>query len=296
MRRITLAIGVALAFGLASPASSAARGCGGEKLRPKPGGSKWICTFDDEFDAATGDARALDRSRWTPQVTDRTGFTTGPLLSEACYVDSRKNVSVSHGALHLTARREPSPIGCALGITPYTSGMVTTYGHFSQAYGRFEVRAKLPHVTAPGLHETLWLWPVDDTRYGSWPASGEVDFSEFYSRKPNLDIPYIHYDYEPSTTSGATHSNIVTKGCAIHVSRYNDYALIWSRGRFKISVNHRTCLIDKYAPSNVSSPAPFDQPFLISLTQALGVGTNAFDPSSTPLPATTSVDYVRVWK
>jgi hypothetical protein len=46
----------------------------------------------------------------------------------------------------------------------------------------------------------------------------------------------------------------------------------------------------------VSSPAPFDQPFFILLTQALGVGTNQFDPATTPLPATTSVDYVRVWK
>ena len=39
-----------------------------------------------------------------------------------------------------------------------------------------------------------------------------------------------------------------------------------------------------------------DQPFIVSLTQALGVGTNAFDPSTTPLPATTQIDYVRVWK
>jgi hypothetical protein len=54
--------------------------------------------------------------------------------------------------------------------------------------------------------------------------------------------------------------------------------------------------VDNYQPSNVSSAAPFDQPFFIALTQALGVGTNALDPSSTPLPATTSIDYVRVWK
>jgi hypothetical protein len=45
----------------------------------------------------------------------------------------------------------------------------------------------------------------------------------------------------------------------------------------------------------VASPAPFDQPFFLSLTQALGVGTNS-PTASTPLPATTLVDYVRVWK
>jgi hypothetical protein len=42
-------------------------------------------------------------------------------------------------------------------------------------------------------------------------------------------------------------------------------------------------------------PQPFDQPFFINLTQALGIGANLFDPATTPLPATTQVDYVRVW-
>ena len=211
-------------------------------------------------------------------------------------MDSPNNISVSHGALRLTARKESSPIQCGLAMTPYTSGMVTTDGHFSQAYGRFEVRAKLPPVTASGLQETLWLWPIDDTRLGPFPASGEVDFSEFYSQNSSVDIPHIHYDYEPSTTSAATHTNVVTKHCPIDISRYNDYAVTWSRGRFKVSVNRKTCLIDKYVPSNVSSPAPFDQPFFIALTQALGVGADSFHPWSTPLPATTSIGYVRVWK
>ena len=41
--------------------------------------------------------------------------------------------------------------------------------------------------------------------------------------------------------------------------------------------------------------APFDQPFIMSLTQALGIDSNAFDPNTTPLPATTQIDWVRVW-
>jgi hypothetical protein len=45
-----------------------------------------------------------------------------------------------------------------------------------------------------------------------------------------------------------------------------------------------------------TKPQPFDQPFIIALTQLLGVSNNAFDPAKTPLPASTQVDYVRVWK
>ena len=43
-------------------------------------------------------------------------------------------------------------------------------------------------------------------------------------------------------------------------------------------------------------PKPFDQPFMLSLTQALGIDSNAFVDGTTPLPATTTVDYVRIWK
>jgi hypothetical protein len=85
--------------------------------------------------------------------------------------------------------------------------------------------------------------------------------------------------------------------CQIAVGQYNDYAVVWAPGSFTITVNGSVCLIDDYLPnSGLTSPQPFDRPFFIALTQALGIGTNAFNPASTPLPATTSIDYVRVWK
>ena len=138
-------------------------------------------------------------------MTATSGYTTGPFGSYACYVSSTNNISVSGGALQLTVRKESSPFTCGLFTTQYTAGMVSTYTHFSQTYGRFEVRALLPQTTASGLQETLWLWPLDDTRYGAtWPDSGEVDFSEFYSEYSSLDIPYIHYNYSPATVNPAT--------------------------------------------------------------------------------------------
>ncbi len=118
---------------------------------------------------------------------------TGPVGYLACYVNSPNSISVSGGALDLTARREAAPFKCAGLTTQYTSGMVSTYTSFNQTYGRFEVRARLPQTTVAGLQETLWLWPINDTLYGAWPGSGEVDFSEFHSQYSALDIPYIHY-------------------------------------------------------------------------------------------------------
>ena len=278
------------------PANQPASNCGREALAPKPHGGAWTCSFDDEFDSRTGDANSLNTDWWTPQLTATSGFYTGQPPNYACYVDSPNNISVSGGALHLTVRKEPAPFSCAGRTAQYSSGMVSTSGHFSQTYGRFEVRAQLPRAAVAGLQETLWLWPINDTKYGSWPASGEVDFSEFYSQYSSLDVPYVHYDYDLANVNPLTNTNVVTNYCPINVSQYNDYAVVWEPGSFQITINGIPCLTDSYQPSGVSSPAPFDQPFFIALTQALGVGTNAFDPSTTPLPATTNIDYVRVWK
>jgi beta-glucanase (GH16 family) len=290
---------------LAKPAANTVRqqavvapSCGGERPTPKPTGGAWTCTFDDEFSSATGDATALKTAWWVPQVTATSAFATGPAGSEACYVNSTKNISVSGGALHLTARKEAQPFSCAgLFTTQYTAGMVSTYTSFNQTYGRFEVRALLPQTTAAGLQETLWLWPLNDVKYGAWPGSGEIDFSEFYSQYSSLDIPYLHYLYDPATVNTTTHTNTVTAyNCQIPLSQYNNYAVVWSPNQITITINGSTCLVDNYVAYGLTGAQPFDQPFFVALTQALGIGTNAFNPATTPLPATTSVDYVRVWK
>jgi hypothetical protein len=97
-----------------SPAvASAAPTCGGEVPPPKPAGGTWTCTFDDEFDAATGDPSSLNTSLWLPQTTVDSNYTTGPLNARACYVNSPDNISVSGGALHLTVREVSAPMKCS---------------------------------------------------------------------------------------------------------------------------------------------------------------------------------------
>jgi beta-glucanase (GH16 family) len=252
----------------------------------KSTGGYWACSFSDEFNGSS-----LDRGKWIPQQTATSGYLNGPT---ACFVDSPSNVSVSGGSLRLTARREPAPVGCGpTWTTQYTSGMVTTAGgRFSQTYGRFEIRAKVPAAQVKGLQTALWLWPVDAGKYGTYPASGEIDIAEMYSQHPDRAIPYLHYK------AAAPDPNVTNTACMISdPSAFHTYTLEWTASSMKITYDGRTCLVDHWNPASpLTGSQPFDQPFFLALTQALGVGTNAFDPATTPLPATTSVDYVRVWK
>jgi beta-glucanase (GH16 family) len=258
--------------------------CGDRTLK-KPDGSTWRCSFDDEFDGTS-----VDTTKWRVQATSWNGFHSGA----ECFVDDPDNVSVSGGALHLTVRQEKYGFTCAAPKKPYgsqyTSGMLTSFGKFTQAYGRFEIRAKVPPAKVKGLQSSFWLWPENPQKYGAiWPASGEIDIAEAFSRWPDRLVPYIHY-------TGSTY-NTTNNNCIVgDTSQYHTYVLVWTQQTMTITYDGATCLVSEWYPLALQPPAPFDQPFMISLTQALGIDSNAFVPGSTPLPATTTVDYVRVWK
>jgi beta-glucanase (GH16 family) len=249
--------------------------------------TKWQCTFADDFDGT-----ALDPGRWTPITTAANGATAG---ADGCFTDSANNISVSGGYLMLTARQEPAPITCqnprGSFTTSYTSGQVATYGRFSQQYGRFAVRARFPAATVAGLQSTLWMWPQSNLSTG---LTGEVDFAEWYSYQPNRVVPYLHYPYVPQRNSALTHVNTVTNSCVVaDTSAFHVYAVEWTSTTFTVTIDNQLCLSDKYQPWGGN---PFAQPYFLALTQALGVGYNAFQPGVTPLPATTTIDWVRAWK
>jgi beta-glucanase (GH16 family) len=263
--------------------------CGGVAIA-KPGGGVWQCSFDDEF---TG---TLNTRNWVVQQTATSGYTTGTGAGTVCYLNNPNNVSVSGGSLNLTVRKEPNAFACPYPggsfMTQYTSGMVSSYGLFSQTYGLFEVSAKLPAATTKGLQETLWLWPSNAVKYGPWPGSGEIDFGEFYSQYPTLDVPYIHYN------AARPDPNVTAYNCTIaNENQFHTYGVEWTSSSITIIYDGKTCLVDKWHPAApLVAPQPFNQPFLIALTQALGIGTNALVPGVTPLPATTQIDWVRAWK
>jgi beta-glucanase (GH16 family) len=266
-----------------SPAPSGA--CGGE-VATKPSGDPWTCTFDDEFDGTT-----LDTTKWTTVTTSKTGYHSGP----ECFVDSTNNVSQANGVLSLTVRQESAPFVCVSSSgtnynTQYTSGSVTTANKFTQTYGRFEVNAAFPATAVAGLQSALWLYPANAVKYGVWPWSGEIDFAEEYSKYADRVIPYIHY------VPNILDLHVTNNYCTINnVSAFHNYVVEWTPSTITVTFDGKTCTTDSWSPLSLLKPAPFDQPFFLSLTQALGIGTNAFSPTATPLPATTKVDYVRIW-
>lgn len=254
----------------------------GDRLN-KSDGSVWQCTFADEFDGTS-----LDLFKWYVQETATSNFSQ----AGACNVNSPNNIEVKDGTLRLTARKEAAPFQCGKFMTEYTVATVSTFTKFSQAYGRFEVRAKFPDVKVAGLQEALWLYPENPVKYGPWPYSGEIDIAEVYHKYPDRAIPFIHY------VAAAPDPRATNNYCLIdNISEFHTYTAIWTPESIEILYDGKRCLINTWSPAApLVKPQPFDHPYIIALTQALGIGVNAFDAGKTPLPATSQIDYVRVWK
>jgi len=248
----------------------------------KADGSHWSCTLADDFDGST-----LDRTVWMPQTV----FRSGEGDAWACYLDDPSVVSVGGGTLDLSVRELPESRPCEGQngeSTPYVAGMVSTYRLFSQQYGRFEARIRNTPATVPGLQETFWLWPDDRVESDVlWPAAGEIDVSETYSQYPDLAIPFLHYT--ANDNGGAIPGLNTSWSCPAQRGVWNTYTLEWTPDRIEILVNGTSCLV------NTSGDPAFDKPYIVALTQLLGVGGNRLT-ADTPLPATMNVDYVRVWE
>jgi beta-glucanase (GH16 family) len=266
----------------AAPATSDSD-CGGQPTVDVDG-QTWQCSFDDEFNGTT-----LDTSKWVVQQTADGGYHSGL----GCFEDSPDNVSLSGGTLNLTVEQAASSFLCPGEppyYTQYTSGMVSTYQHFTQTDGLFQVRAKISAATTQGLQSSFWLYPAQPT-YGAWPASGEIDIAELFSECPTLAIPFVHYNNSASDP-GATNDHCVIGD----PSQFHTFAVQWTPQSLTFLYDGQACLVDHWSSASpLIDPAPFNEPFYICLTQALGIGTNDFTPGTTPLPATTSIDWVRVW-
>lgn len=263
----------------------AQHGCGAVLTRTA-GDRLWRCVLSDEFDGSK-----LDLTRWTVVTTDQTGFSSGIPPAYACYVYDPRTVSVAGGYLNLSVVKIDDLMQCggpAAQPTEYIGGAVSTKYRLAQTYGRYEIRARFATDEESGLQSSLQLLP-DHPEYGE--RSGEMDIADFFTKWPHRVFPYVRYDHaddDPTATS---------EECSVpDPGQFHRYSLEWTPERIEIGVDGHQCVSTTWDKTELKRPAPFDQPFVLTMFQALGVSKAAFDLDDPPnLPATMQVDYVHIW-
>ena len=252
-------------------------------LQPPPPAS-YKLAWGDEFSGPDG--ASPDSSKWTYDVGGN-GWGNNEL---EYYTNRTQNAQVKGGNLVITAQKETYT--GSDGVTRnYTSARLKTQGLFSQAYGRFEARIKIP--AGQGMWPAFWMLGNDITSNG-WPKCGEVDIMENIGKEPGTIHGSLHGPSTIGRTSDVTAPFRLPAGQNF-ADDFHLYAVEWEPNTIRFYVD--TAL---YATFNSSQwPAGgtwvFDHPFFIILNVAVGGDWPGAADSTTVFPQQMLVDYVRVY-
>lgn len=242
---------------------------------------EWRLVWSDEFAAADG--TAPDPSRW---VHDLGGGGWGNHELQT-YTDRRENAVIRDGMLVIRAVRErfTGTDGIA---REYTSARLKTLGRFTQTYGRFEARLRLPR--GQGIWPAFWMLGEDIGAAG-WPACGEIDVMEHIGREPRLVHGTLHGPgYSGAQGIGASYASPSGRPFA---DGFHVFAVDWAPQQIQWSVDG--VVYQTRTPADLRGARwVFDHPFFLLVNVAVGGSWPGSPDATTTFPQELLVDWVRV--
>jgi len=278
-------VGVALALLGVPGATGSAAASGASRSKPGSPSGDWKLAWSDEFNAPNGSVP--DPAKWTYDIGGK-GWGNKELET---YTNRRENVSIENGMLVIRALKEnyTGPDGIA---REYTSARLLTKKLFSQTYGRFEARIKIPY--GQGLWPAFWMLGNDIDKPGGWPGCGEIDIMENIGREPGMIHGTVHGpQYFGAKGIGAPYSLSDGRRFA---DDFHIFALDWEPNQIRFYADGN--LYHTVTPASLPAGAKwvYDHPFFIILNVAVGGGWPGNPDATTTFPQTMQVDYVRVYQ
>ena len=243
----------------------------------------WKLVWSDEFNGPNG-AR-VDSSKWVAE-TGGGGWGNDEL---EYYTSRPQNASQENGNLVIKVLQEKYT--GADGVTRnYTSARLKTLGKFSQTYGRFEARIKIPR--GQGIWPAFWMLGNEIENPG-WPACGEIDIMENIGKEPALVHGTIHGPgYSGGKGIGAAYE---LPGDQRFADDFHLFSVEWEPNAIRFYVD------DHLYATRIPTDLPqgtrwvYDHPFFLLLNVAVGGGWPGNPDPTTVFPQTMLVDYVRVY-
>ena len=237
------------------------------------------------------------------------------------YTDRPENVTVQNGLLVISALEED------FNGSSFTSAKLITKGKFSQTFGRFEARIKVPGGS--GLWPAFWLLGENDDTDG-WPQCGEIDIMEYRRLEPTKVSGSIH---GPGYSGETSPQGQVTKSYDLGNARYDDdfhvFGIEWgyqyinyyidgvlynqitpadiavtptdavytlNDGVEAVEATEDTPAVEAVEPTDVTGDWVFNKPFYIIINLAVGGNFPGNPDIGETFPQNMLVDYVRVYK
>lgn len=252
--------------------------------------------WNDEFDNDK-----IDSSKWSYELgnwkLDENGnYVTNGWGNNEQEFYTDKNAAVNDGILTISARKE-NYTDAVQGNYEYTSSRLSTQHKFSTCGGRIEVRARCD--SGKSLWPAIWMLP-EDSVYGGWAASGEIDIMEGWGSTPDKICGTIHFgDVWPNNTYLTNNYNF---GNGDSIEGWHTYSVEWDKDEIRWYVDDDLYSVQSdWYSVNRPYPAPFDQNFYIILNLAVGGHFDGIDGIYAE-PQTFAdgekhfdIDYVRVY-
>jgi beta-glucanase (GH16 family) len=244
----------------------------------------WKLVWSDEFDRPNGSA--VDASKW---VTEVGGEGWGNQELEY-YTNRPQNIFIRDGNLVIRAWRE-SYTGADGVKRNYTSARLKSAGKFSQTYGRFEARIKIP--AGQGMWPAFWMLGDDIEKVG-WPACGEIDIMENIGKEPSMVHGSIH---GPGFVGGdGIEAPYTLSAKRRFADDFHIFAVEWEPNAIRFYVDHDLYVTRTRADLHRGWKWVFDHPFFLVLNLAVGGDWPGNPDSGTVFPQKMLVDYVRVYQ
>ena len=245
---------------------------------------KWRLVWSDEFNDRNGSA--VDSTRWSFDIGGH-GWGNNELET---YTSRASNAHVEDGSLVITALKEtftgPDKI-----TRDYTSARLLTRKKFSQQYGRFEARIKIPF--GQGIWPAFWMLG-ENIETVHWPNCGEIDIMENIGREPSTVHGTFHgpgYSGGKGVSAAYTLPNGEKFADDFHI-----FAVEWESNVIRFYADGK--LYSTRTPADLPAGASwvFDHPFFLILNVAVGGGWPGNPDETTVFPQRMLVDYVRVYQ
>jgi len=157
----------------------------------------------------------------------------------------------------------------------YSSGLLTTKASFSQTYGLFEIRAKLPK--GKGLWPAFWLLPENR----AWPP--EIDVLEVLGDNTKRLYVSWHSNVGGKHTSDAKPIDVPDMSEDFHT-----YSVVWEKDTLM-------WFFDDVQVASKPTPEDFHLPMYMLVNLAVGGSWPGSPDKSTQFPAKYTIDWVRAY-
>ena len=263
-------------------------------------GQGWELVWSDEFD---GDD--IDLTKWAYE----TNCWGGGNNEQQCYTDRPDNSFLRDGSLVIHAKpeeftgpAEPLEWGGSPGDTtlPYTSARLRSTDGAAWTYGRIEISARVPG--GQGIWPAIWMMP-EESVYGDWAASGEIDIFEAVNLGTGADPTTVHGtlhyggEWPANTSSGTSYIPPTDPQEQFHTYAHGEIRWFVDDVHFATQTSEGWYSEPAWPRNPVLTDGePFDQNFHLLLNVAVGGDWPGSPDADTEFPVEMEVDFVRIWE